>query len=212
METGTDRHTPERRGAVRYRAVLDGSACALLGDRVKPMKNVEDPLPLMTTSLEIGNRELQHVERSVQERATLLSSAHPSLRFQDVTPQELETLAGSTAVFLARQGSLVFQEATPGRWMALVVVGGVDVLKLDRSGGLRLVTTIGPGQFLGELTFLDGHRQSATAVASTDTLLLVLTRAAFDRLLEETPALVVKLLPDPIRLLVLRLRKTDAIG
>ena len=166
------------------------------------MKDLEAPLPLMTTGLEIGNRELQHVERSVQERATLLSATHPSLRFQDVTPQELETLAGSIAVFLARQGSLVFQEATPGRWM----------LKLDRSGGHRLVTTIGPGQFLGELGFLDGHRQSATAVASTDTLLLVLTRVAFDRLLEETPALVVKLLPDPLRLLVLRLRGIDAIG
>ncbi len=192
--------------------MLDGSACVLLGDRVKPMKDLEAPLPLMTTGLEIGNRELQHVERSLQERATLLSATHPSLRFQDVTPQELETLAGSIAVFLARQGSLVFQEATPGRWMALVVVGEVDVLKLDRSGGHRLVTTIGPGQFLGELGFLDGHRQSATAVASTDTLLLVLTRAAFDRLLEETPALVVKLLPDPLRLLVLRLRGIDAIG
>jgi len=142
----------------------------------------------------------------------LLSATHPSLRFQDVTSQELETLAGYTAVFLARQGSLVFQEATPGRWMALVVVGEVDVLKLDRSGGHRLVTTIGPGQFLGEVAFLDGHGQCATAVASTDTMLLILTRAAFDRLLEETPALVVKLLPDPIRRLVRLLQRINAVG
>jgi len=142
----------------------------------------------------------------------LLSATHPSLRFQDVTSQELEILAGYTAVFLARQGSLVFQEATPGRWMALVVVGAVDVLKLDRSGGHRLVTTIGPGQFLGEVAFLEGHGQCATAVASTDTMLLVLTRAAFDRLLEETPALVVKLLPDPIRRLVRLLQRINAVG
>src|SRR5437899_10308957 len=113
------------------------------------MKYLEAPLPLMTTGLEIGNRELQHVERSVQERATLLSATHPSLRFQDVTPQELETLAGSIAVFLARQGSLVFQEATPGRWMALVAVRGVDVLKLDRGGGHRLGSALGPRPYLG---------------------------------------------------------------
>ncbi len=64
--------------------------------------------PFMTTSLDIGNRELQPVERSIQERATLLSTTSSSLRFQDVTPRELEILAGYTAVFLARQGSLIF--------------------------------------------------------------------------------------------------------
>ena len=52
----------------------------------------------MTTGLEIGNRELQHVERSVQERATLLSATHPSLRFQDVTPQELDMLVRTNAI------------------------------------------------------------------------------------------------------------------
>src|SRR2546428_11237367 len=131
------------------------------------MKDLEAPLPLMTTGLEIGNRELQDVERSVQERATLLSATHPSLRFQDVTPQELETLAGSIAVFLARQGSLVFQEATPGRWMALVVVGEVDVLKLDRSGGHRLVTAVRPREVLAGAGVLLRHREVATPLAST---------------------------------------------
>jgi len=166
----------------------------------------------MTSTLEIGNRELLHVDRSVEERATLLSATHPSLRFQDVSRQELEAFAEHTAVFLARQGSLVFQEATPGRWMALVVKGEVDVLKLDRSGGHRLVTTIGPGQLLGEVDFLEGLGHRATAVASTDATLLVLSRAAFNRLLEETPALVVKLLPDPIRHLVLLLWRANAVA
>ncbi len=142
----------------------------------------------------------------------MLSTTSSSLRFQDVTPRELEILAGYTAVFLARQGSLIFYEATPGRWVALVVVGEVDVLKLDTSRRHQPVATIGPGQLLGEVAFLDGERRSATAVATTDTMLLVLTRAAFDRLLEENPALVVKLLPDLIRLLVLKLGRTDANG
>ena len=166
----------------------------------------------MTSRLEIGNRELQHVERSVQERATLLSATHPSLRFPDVSRQEREAFAEYTAVFLARQGSLVFQEATPGRWMALVVRGEVDVLNLDTSTRHQLVTTIGPGQFLRERALFDGHGPSATAVAATDTILLVLTRTAFDRLLDEAPALVVKLLPDLVPLLVLRPRRTAAIA
>jgi CRP-like cAMP-binding protein len=166
----------------------------------------------MIGTVEVGNRELQHVERSVQERATLLSTTHRLLRFRDANRQELETLAEHTAVFFARQGSLVFQEATPARWMALVVRGQVDVLTLDASTRPQVVTTVGPGQFLREAALLDGRGSSATAVAATDTVLLVLTRAAFDRLLGERPTLVGKLLPDLVRLLDRRLRRTAAIA
>src|SRR5262249_30236597 len=81
MDTGTDRRARTSRCGARPTAivttwplesrsapaVLDGSACVLLSDRVKPMERLG--LPSMTTGLEIGNRELQHVERSVQERA-----------------------------------------------------------------------------------------------------------------------------------------------
>ena len=93
--------------------------------------------------------------------------------------------------------------------MALLVDGAVDVLKLDASRQNRLLATLGPGQLLGEMAFVDGQTRSATAVATKDTTLLALTRAALDRLVEENPTLVIKLLPGVMRQLVLRLRRTD---
>ena len=158
---------------------------------------------------EIDNRELAVLVCSVQDRATLLSTSFPALRLQDLAGPELEAIARHTRVLRARPGTVIFNEAAPGNWMALLVDGAVDVFKLDASRQNRLLATIGPGQLLGEMAFVDGQTRSATAVATKDTTLLALTRAALDRLVEENPTLVIKLLPGVMRQLVLRLRRTN---
>jgi CRP-like cAMP-binding protein len=59
------------------------------------------------------------------------------------------------------------------------------------------------------MAFLDGQTRSATAIAAKDTTLLVITRQAFDDLLRDHPTLIAKLLPGLIRVLILRLRRTN---
>ena len=65
-----------------------------------------------------------------------------------------------------------------------------DLLALPT--GSKGGATIGPSHLLGEMAFLDGQTRSATAIAAKDTTLLV-----------------PKLLPGLIRLLILRLRRTN---
>ena len=52
-----------------------------------------------------------------------------------------------------------------------------------------ILTTIAPGGFFGELALLDGAARSATAVALVAVETQVLRRDAFDRLVDEQPAL-----------------------
>jgi len=104
---------------------------------------------------------------------------------------------------------MIFHEATPGSWMALVVSGEVEIRKLDAGRRDRILATIGPGHLLGEMAFLDGQTRSATAIAAKDTSMLVVTRHAFENLVHAHPTLIAKLLPGLIRLLILRLRRTN---
>jgi CRP/FNR family transcriptional regulator, cyclic AMP receptor protein len=158
----------------------------------------------------IDNRELGVLECSIQVLVTVLSTSCASLRLlQDLTWPEFEAVARHTRILSARAQTVIFSEAAPGNWTALVVSGAVDILKPDASRRNRLPATIRPGQLLGEMASVDGQTRSATAVATKDTMLLALTKSAFDRLLEENPPLVVKLLPGLMRLLVLRLRRTN---
>jgi len=51
-----------------------------------------------------------------------------------------------------------------------------------------------PGDFFGEMSLLDGDPRSATIIATTEVRLLVVDRAQFWRLLNETPDLVRRML------------------
>jgi len=83
-----------------------------------------------------------------------------------------------------------------------VIVSGT--VRIERDG--RTVNTIGPGDFLSEITLLDGGPWTATATTESPCRLLSLTHQRFDDLLDTSP---------PIRIAVLaalgqRLRTLDA--
>ncbi|MCW4474268.1 GGDEF domain-containing protein [Xanthomonas sp. H13-6] len=102
--------------------------------------------------------------------------------------------AGEFALFSAfgRQrrvaaGETLFRRGESGSSMFVIVSGIVD---LDFGEDL-VVKYLGPSEFFGELGLLIGdHRRGADAHASTDTVLLELDHADFQRLVDHDPGLV----------------------
>ncbi|MFI5100560.1 MAG: cyclic nucleotide-binding domain-containing protein [Actinomycetes bacterium] len=84
-----------------------------------------------------------------------------------------------------------------------LIVDGTVVI--DRDG--ERVSTLGPGDYLGEIALLDGGRRSATATAETDVRLLVLGSREFHSLLNEFPDVRVAVL----RTLAGRVRQAENI-
>src|SRR5437016_6156116 len=64
----------------------------------------------------------------------------------------------------------------------LIVEGSVRIER-DR----KVLNTLGPGDFLGEIALLDGGRRTATATTDTPVSVLVLGRREFNSLLNEFP-------------------------
>ena len=89
-----------------------------------------------------------------------------------------------------RRGEVIFHEGDPGDSLSIVSKGSVKILVTPEDGAEpAILTTIGPGGFFGELALLDGEPRSATAVAVGPTETFVLRRDAFDRLVDEQPAI-----------------------
>jgi len=109
--------------------------------------------------------------------------------FQRCTQRQLRAVARITEVFDAAPESVLTRAGEPGREFYLIYDGTVRVVVSPRKH-LRL----GPGDFFGEMSLLDGEPRSATVVAETPLRLLVIKSRNFWDLLDEVPALTRNLL------------------
>lgn len=88
-----------------------------------------------------------------------------------------------------KAGKEFITEGAPGRQAFLVLSGRATVRR-----GSKILTVVGPGDFLGEMSVLTGDHRTATVTADTDLEVEVLNRREFASLLEEQPKLAIKLL------------------
>jgi CRP-like cAMP-binding protein len=107
------------------------------------------------------------------------------------------------------KGTTVFNEGDPGDFMGFITSGLLEVKKQTEFKGRQIVIAIlGKGSFVGEIALID-HRQtrSATVVALENSELMVLRRGALDSIIEQYPAIAVKILKGLNQIIAIRMRK-----
>jgi CRP/FNR family cyclic AMP-dependent transcriptional regulator len=121
--------------------------------------------------------------------------------FSACSKKDLQKLSKASDEVPMKAGKLLVEEGKPGHEFFLITEGTAEVRKKGRK-----VTTLGPGQFFGEMSLLDRGPRSATVVAQTDGTVLVLGQREFAGVIDEVPAMAHKLLAA----LAARLRDADA--
>jgi CRP/FNR family transcriptional regulator, cyclic AMP receptor protein len=91
-------------------------------------------------------------------------------------------------------------EGNPRDVMYIILDGEVDIQHRDRS-----ISTVGPGETVGELAMIDGQGRSATAVALNPCRLAVVDEKQLLFMVHETPNFAL----DVRRVLVERLRRHE---
>ena len=86
-------------------------------------------------------------------------------------------------------GSLVVDQGQTGREAFVILKGSATV---RRNG--KKVATLGPGSVVGELSLLDHGPRTASVVADTDCVMLVISQRQFLGVLDSIPALSHKML------------------
>lgn len=101
-------------------------------------------------------------------------------------------------------GQEIFQEGRQGEEMFIIEDGEVEIVK--RHGPVeRTISTLGPGDFFGEMSLLEGQPRVATARAKTAAKLLPIDASTFDQLLRENPEITIRMM----RRLSQRLRRYE---
>jgi CRP/FNR family cyclic AMP-dependent transcriptional regulator len=84
-------------------------------------------------------------------------------------------------------GQTLFQAGDPGESLFIVQSGEIELFIKDTAGQKIVLTTAGPGDLFGELAMLDSGPRTATALALTDTEVLVLDRDDLILLFQRRP-------------------------
>jgi len=120
--------------------------------------------------------------------------------FSGLSQKELRAVAGLGTGVRVEPGDLLTREGTSGIQASLIASGKARCV----AGATRL-QTLGPGDFFGEMSLLDGAPRSASVVAETSMQVTVFNRREFVQLVEVSPRIVMKLLTTMAR----RLRTVD---
>jgi sigma-B regulation protein RsbU (phosphoserine phosphatase) len=126
--------------------------------------------------------------------------------FHELPVVELELLASGLKVLDAQPGTVLFRENDPGEEFYIVIDGKAEVVQGMDSPDERLLATLAPGDFTGEMSLLipDGHRTASARVLEPSRL-WVMDRKDFDSLLHRRPTIVYSI----VRALSQRLSATN---
>lgn len=109
--------------------------------------------------------------------------------FSALSPEELDRVTGAAIVTEHEAGEDLTEQGAYSHRFYLILEGKVSV---ERDGDA--VATLGPGEFLGEISLLGGGKATATVRCDEPTRCLVLRREEFWSVLEEDPAIALRIL------------------
>jgi CRP-like cAMP-binding protein len=90
-------------------------------------------------------------------------------------------------------GQALFQEGEPGDLLYVIQAGDVELVR-DAPGGQRVVARLGPGDFFGELSIVEGTRRTSRAVAVNHACVLELDRETLETMCVEQPEIAIRML------------------
>jgi uncharacterized membrane protein len=127
--------------------------------------------------------------------------------FEGLGDEDLHALAVSVTSKPFKAGQLIFNQGDAAGEMFIVADGHVNI-HLPGEGSMRVsLKDIAKGEYFGELALFDQKPRSASALATTDAVLLELTRDTLSGYIERRPHAAMAIL----RTMSERLRETNAL-
>lgn len=127
--------------------------------------------------------------------------------FQALDPAERAALAAGMRQREFPEGGRIFRRGDPGAALYVIARGAVEISVETTTGKKVLLGQLGPGDFFGELSLLDGRERTADAVAVEPTGAMEIDRSALEGLFQKHPGAAL----DVLTVIGKRLREADRL-
>jgi len=125
--------------------------------------------------------------------------------FSDLDETEMELIGCVIVERKFRKNNLIIFEDDVGNNLFVIKSGRVKISHISAEGNEAILAILGPGDFFGELSVIDGLGRSASVTSIDEVELIMLRRSDFMEILEKVPKIAVTLLKE----LAGRIRKSD---
>ena len=127
--------------------------------------------------------------------------------FSNLTPMQIESIGSHTAFRVVEKGGIILRQGDVADTIFIIVAGQVKVYIHDEHDANRevIVSTLGAGDFFGEIAMLDQETRTANVAATERTHLQTLSFKTFRRIIENSPDMARKVMST----LAARLRHAD---
>jgi signal transduction histidine kinase len=128
--------------------------------------------------------------------------------FPGIRPDEIEELIANSQVRSYVPGSVLCRENEVEDRFYMILEGEVEVTKNINNTESRLLKTLLPGDFFGEMALIHNAPRAATVTAKTELTTLELDKSAFDRVLHKSTSIAMAMVSEISN----RLRQNDQLA
>lgn len=128
--------------------------------------------------------------------------------FPGIKPDEIEELIANSQVHSYLPGAILCRENAVEDRFYMILDGDAEVTKNINNSESRLLTTLSPGDFFGEMALIHNAPRAATVTAKTALTTLELDKAAFDRVIHKSTSIAMAMVSQISN----RLRENDQLA
>jgi signal transduction histidine kinase len=128
--------------------------------------------------------------------------------FPGIKPDEIEELIANSQVHSYLPGAILCRENAVEDRFYMILDGEAEVTKNINNSESRLLTTLSPGDFFGEMALIHNAPRAATVTAKTALTALELDKASFDRVLHKSTSIAMAMVSQISN----RLRENDQLA
>jgi CRP-like cAMP-binding protein len=114
--------------------------------------------------------------------------------FRGLTEVEIGELLKVCTTHTFEADDCVVREKEVSRDLFVILEGRISIGKTLYAGDERELGVLGPGEFFGEMSFLDDSPRSASACCTEKTSLLRIDKSSFDKLAARKPRIAYKIM------------------
>ncbi len=181
--------------------------------RSDDLRRVLQALPDITRCIDL-DRALEAGEELVLQKSSAMPTkancvpAESNLLLHGINGDALRTVLALCEPRELQPGEVLFRQHTPADGVWLLEQGQVSIL--SGGGDAARLATLGPGQFVGEMGFVDGQPRSATARADSALRAVFLTNQSLTTLSAQGSGAALTIIQNIARELSHRMRNSSA--